>query len=84
MDNNEFLGHKLEEWMPASPMEGPPLPRWLGIFWPWYEEKPTPPAGAYSCPYCAQSFDSIPELADHIATVHPDKPPIGEIEITWE
>ena len=32
---------KLEDWLPMSPMEGPPLPRFLVIYWPWYEEKPT-------------------------------------------
>ncbi|GAH81440.1 unnamed protein product, partial [marine sediment metagenome] len=38
----------------------------------------------YSCPYCKDSFNTIHELADHIKEKHPDKPPIGEIEITWE
>lgn len=37
--DNEFLGHELEEWYPQEPQYGPPLPRWLDIFWPWY--KPT-------------------------------------------
>lgn len=26
----------LEEWWPASPSVGPPLPKWMGILWPWY------------------------------------------------
>lgn len=30
----------LEDWLPASPLVGPPLPRFLNIFWPWYEERP--------------------------------------------
>jgi len=77
---------ELGDLMPMEPAKGPPLPRFLQIFWPWYkeEEPPTPPAGAYSCPYCDQAFDSIPELAAHVSEVHPDKPPIGEIEISWE
>lgn len=81
MANNEF---KLENWLPMEPGMGPPLPRFLQIFWPWYKEEEEPPAvGAYSCPYCEDSFDTIPELAEHVATAHPGKPPIGEIEITW-
>ena len=31
---------ELEDWMPMPPDMGPPLPRWLVIYWPWYEEKP--------------------------------------------
>lgn len=31
----------LEMLLPMSPLEGPPLPQFLGIYWPWYEgEKP--------------------------------------------
>ncbi len=26
----------LQDWLPISPMEGPPLPKWLGLRWPWY------------------------------------------------
>lgn len=37
--DDEFLGHELEEWHPQEPTKGPPFPRWLQIFWPWY--KPT-------------------------------------------
>lgn len=33
---DDFLGYELEEWKPASPQVGPPLPRWMGIYWPWY------------------------------------------------
>ena len=29
---------KLEDWFPMSPLKGPPLPRFLGIYWPWYKE----------------------------------------------
>lgn len=28
----------LENWTPMSPLKGPPLPRFLGIYWPWYKE----------------------------------------------
>lgn len=34
---DDFLGHELEDWLPTFPLAGPPLPRWLGINWPWYE-----------------------------------------------
>lgn len=29
---------RLEEWWPCSPAVGPPLPKWLGVIWPWYKE----------------------------------------------
>lgn len=32
---------ELEDWMPMEPDKGPPLPRFLGIYWPWY--KPVEP-----------------------------------------
>lgn len=42
----------LENWMPMEPAKGPPLPSFLGLYWPWYtpalppvappEEKPPP------------------------------------------
>ena len=31
---------KLEDLLPMPPHMGPPLPRFLVIYWPWYEEKP--------------------------------------------
>jgi hypothetical protein len=72
----------LENWLPMEPAKGPPLPRFLGITWPWYKEGvPTPPAPSeplkYSCPYCDQSFATLQELIDHAAAVHPEKPPRG-------
>jgi len=33
---------ELENWLPMEPQLGPPLPRFLNIYWPWY--KPAPPA----------------------------------------
>jgi len=34
---------KLEDWLPISPLVGPPLPRFLGISWPWYKPPLIPP-----------------------------------------
>jgi len=31
---------ELENLMPMPPEQGPPLPRFLQIYWPWYEERP--------------------------------------------
>ena len=81
---------KLEDWFPMSPMEGPPLPEFLNIYWPWYkeEEEPPPeeppPALPYSCHYCEQSFATLDELIAHVAEDHKDKPPLGKIIIDWE
>ena len=27
---------KLEDWLPQEPWQGPPLPEFLNIYWPWY------------------------------------------------
>jgi len=37
---DNLLGHKIEDWLPQEPNQGPPLPEFLNIYWPWY----TPPA----------------------------------------
>ena len=34
---------KLEDWLPMPPDMGPPLPEFLGIYWPWH----TPPAAEF-------------------------------------
>lgn len=34
---------KLEDWMPQEPWQGPPLPEFLDIYWPWY----TPPTAEF-------------------------------------
>ncbi len=34
---------ELENWLPMEPMKGPPLPRLLNIYWPWYKPGPPPP-----------------------------------------
>lgn len=38
-----ILGRKPEEWVPMSPLMGPPLPKWMDITWPWYKEVAPPP-----------------------------------------
>lgn len=39
----------IENWLPMTPLQGPPLPRFLDIYWPWiHPELPpgeTPPGG---------------------------------------
>jgi len=34
---------RIEDWLPQEPSQGPPLPEFLNIFWPWY----TPPAAEF-------------------------------------
>lgn len=34
---------KLEDWRPQEPWQGPPLPEFLNIYWPWY----TPPGAEF-------------------------------------
>ena len=34
---SEILGHELEDWIPQEPWQGPPLPEFLNIYWPWYK-----------------------------------------------
>lgn len=69
---DEILGHTLEEWEPMSPDKGPPLPKFLGIYWPWY--KPAVPP-IYACPICGEQFSTQAELLAHIASAHPGEPP---------
>lgn len=38
------IAFKLEDWLPQEPSQGPPLPEFLGIFWPWYK----PPAAEFT------------------------------------
>lgn len=41
---DDLLGHELEDWLPTSPLAGPPLPKFLNIYWPWYAiEEEIPP-----------------------------------------
>lgn len=65
---DDLLGHELEEWAPASPLVGPPLPKWMGITWPWYEAE-APPEG-FECPFCPATFDTQKELNQHIREEH--------------
>lgn len=43
------MDFKLEDWFPRNPSQGPPLPVFLQIFWPWHKptipEPPPPPPG---------------------------------------
>jgi len=34
---------RLEDWLPQEPNQGPPLPEWMDIYWPWY----TPPGAKF-------------------------------------
>ena len=34
---------EIENWFPMEPAKGPPLPRFLSIYWPWYKPLPEPP-----------------------------------------
>lgn len=79
MNNFNLAEFELEDWLPVMPWAGPPLPRFLGIFWPWYEA--APPEGIY-CPYCgAGPFSTIDEANEHIKAEHPGMPLL--IEIVW-
>lgn len=40
---DDILGHELRDWLPQEPQQGPPLPEWMDIFWPWY----TPPVAEF-------------------------------------
>lgn len=75
--DDQFLGHELEEWYPMEPQYGPPLPRFLNIYWPWYKA-PTPPtpglaslygkvtdsATGAAIPSAAVSLDSVSGATD--------------------
>lgn len=32
-----MVAFKLEDWVPMSPLAGPPLPLWMHLYWPWYK-----------------------------------------------
>jgi len=34
---------RIEDWLPQEPFQGPPLPEFLNIYWPWYK----PPAAEF-------------------------------------
>jgi len=34
----EHYGTKFKDFLPMPPNEGPPLPRLLGMYWPWYKK----------------------------------------------
>ncbi len=33
----KLVEFKLEDWLPQDPRQGPPLPSFLNVFWPWYK-----------------------------------------------
>ncbi len=65
---DEILGHTTEEWQPMPPNMGPPLPKFLNIYWPWYKEEVP---GVFTCPICGATFSTQEELNAHIAAAHP-------------
>ena len=65
-----------EEWLPMEPQKGPPLPKSLQIYWPWYKPPEVPPeAPIYACPYCTAEFATEAELFAHIIKDHAGQPP---------
>lgn len=78
---DEFLGHTAEEWEPMEPQKGPPLPKFLKIYWPWYKAEEAPPT-VYTCPYCGATFSTQEQLNQHIQTAHPTAPPVADIRVS--
>jgi len=39
-----MVNFKFGDWLPQEPWQGPPLPEFLEIFWPWYKEEAPPGA----------------------------------------
>lgn len=35
---------EIKDWLPQEPWQGPPLPEFLNVYWPWY----TPPGAEFS------------------------------------
>lgn len=66
---------EFENWMPMPPNMGPPLPKSMGIYWPWYKPVAPPEAPIYACPYCTAEFSTEAELLAHIRDVHAGQPP---------
>jgi hypothetical protein len=71
--DDEILGHTIEEWFPMEPTLGPPLPKWLEIYWPWYKGVAPPPV-VFTCPYCGATFATEAEMNYHIQTQHAAPP----------
>jgi len=50
------MAFRIEDWFPRMPNEGPPLPRRLGVYWPWYELTEIPlTAGRNDVTYTGES-----------------------------
>ena len=89
---------KLEDWLPCSPLIGPPLPRFLGITWPWYkppmippEELPpyavqvglkNPPSGAKKWFLIVQDWPNTTQRSARDLNV--DEPAIIDVPSEWE
>jgi hypothetical protein len=61
-----------EEWAPLPPDQGPPLPRSLGIFWPW-AKKETAPAPVRE--YIPQEVPQAPTTVAPITVISQAAPP---------
>ncbi len=64
--DNDFLGYELEDWTPMPPNMGPPLPIWMGIYWPWYKP-PTPPGTYHLTVYKVGNGTVTPGSGDYAA-----------------
>ena len=65
------MAFNLADLLPMAPAEGPPLPRFFDIYWPWRHAIPP----TYTCNYCGATFATEEELAAHIAKYHGTAPP---------
>lgn len=73
---------ELENWMPMSPEMGPPLPRSVGIYWPWYkpaipEVVRLPPAVPVAAPPIVVAPPAAPVIA------YPPPPPVAPPVIAY-
>lgn len=71
----------LEDWMPMPPEMGPPLPRSMGITWPWYKlavpvPEVAPPAVPVVAPPVVPVIVAPPAAPPVIAYPPPAAPPV--------
>lgn len=62
------MTNQFEDWLPMLPEMGPPLPRSLGLYWPWYRpgvpaEVTAPPAAAPAAPVTMPIIVTQPAVA---------------------